>query len=130
MKLLLTNYNKGLPPESEMSWEAASHLHQQTYRASIVPSAGDLIPLDVKYEAVQKWRVIERSREEVCLIKAEMRNCIDYYSKMISSLQRLLENLMYVYIIHYTRWQRCLRKNFVKCAVIFFQEQWFSLHNT
>lgn len=99
MKLLLTNYNKGLSPDSEMSWEVASHLHQQTYRATTISSAGDLIPQDVKYEAVQKWRVIERCREEISLIKAEMRNCIDFYSKRISALQRLQGNLMYVICI-------------------------------
>ena len=63
----------------------------------MVSSAADLIPHDVKYEAVQKLRMIERSREEVCLIKAEMRNCIDFYSESISALQRLQENLTYVF---------------------------------
>ena len=79
-----------------MSWEAASHLHEQSYRA-ILASSVSSIPHDVKYEAVQKWRTIKRCEEEIQLLKIEMQNCIDFFSQNIRTLQLVQENEKYDY---------------------------------
>ena len=81
MKKLLSHYNNELPSDSKMSWEAASHLHEHSYRAALALSVSDSIPHDIKYEAVQKWRTIERCKEEICLLKTEMQNCIARMSR-------------------------------------------------
>ena len=94
MKKLLSAYNKRLPSDSQMSWEASSHLHEQSYRATLASYISN-IPHDVKYKAVQKWRTIERCKEEVHLLKSEMQNCIDFFSNNIRTLQLLQETAMY-----------------------------------
>ena len=95
MKEVLSQYNKGLQPDSQMSWETASHLHKQSYRASLTSSVSDSIPLDVKYEAVQKRRLVKRCREEINLLKTEMHNCINFFSQRIRMLQSLQESITY-----------------------------------
>ena len=94
MKNLLMQYNKGLSVDSQMSWETASHLHEQSYRAALTSSGSDFIPHDVKYEAVQKLRIVERCKEEFCLLKNDMQNCIDFFDQRIRTLQSLQEHII------------------------------------
>lgn len=116
MKKLISQYNKGLPSDSQMSWEAASNLHKQTYRAALISCISDSIPLDVKYEAVRKWRLVERCREEIYLLKTEMQNCIDFFSQRIRMLQSLQECIMYAhgqtdtYVIRSKTMNKCFTK--------------------
>lgn len=86
MRKLLAQYNKGLPVDSQISWEAASHLHEQSYRAALPSSLSVSIPPDVKYEAVQKLRTVERCKEEFHLLKADMQNCINFFTHRIRIL--------------------------------------------
>ena len=53
MKKLLTQYNNGLPLDSQISWVTASHLQEQSYRSALTLSALNFIPHYVRYEAVQ-----------------------------------------------------------------------------
>ena len=89
MKKLLCGFNEGLPAEDQMSWEAAVSIHRRTYRASVQPTAS--IPLEVKHEAIQKFRTSKRSLEEIMLLKQEMMNCLEYYEQKIMSLRSLQE---------------------------------------
>ena len=98
MKNLLMQYNKGLSVDSQMSWETASHLHEQSYRAALTSSGSD-IPHDVKFVAVQKLRLVERCKEEFCLLKNDMQNCIDFFDQRIRTLQSLQEHITYEHII-------------------------------
>ena len=84
-----------------MSWETASHLHEQSYRAALTSSGSDSIPHDVKYEAVQKLRIVERCKEEFCLLKNDMQNCIDFFDQRIRTLQSLQEHITYEHTIMY-----------------------------
>ena len=94
MKGLVSKFNEGLPSDTQMSWEAAINIHRQTYRASLTPKVGDLIPLEVKHEAVQKLKLLERSKEEIDLLKQEMKNCLEHFHQRIKSLQLLQEQMM------------------------------------
>jgi len=97
MKQMLCGFNEGLPSESQMSWEAASNIHCHTYRASLTSRPGDLIPLEVKHEAVQKLKLLKRSMEEISLLKEEMKNCIDHFQQRIMSLQMLQGQILSEY---------------------------------
>ena len=77
MKKLLCAFNEGLPAEDQMLWEAAVNIHRHTYKASVPPTAS--IPIEVKHEAIQKFRASKRSLEETKLLKQEMKHCLEYY---------------------------------------------------
>ena len=94
MKGLVSEFNEGLPSDTQMSWEAAINIHRQTYRASLTPNAEDLIPLEVKHEAVQKLKLLQRSEEEINLLKQEMKNCLEHFKERIKSLQLLQEQII------------------------------------
>ena len=89
MKQMLGGFNEGLPSESQMSWDAASNIHRHTYKASLTSRTADSIPLEVKHEAVQKLKLFKRSKEEISLLKEEMKNCMYYLQQRIISLQNL-----------------------------------------
>jgi len=78
-----------LTDEDQMSWEAASNIHRHTYKASLAST--DSIPLEVKHEAIQKFRAMKRSSEEIEMSKQEMRNSIEYYEKQIIHLKSYQE---------------------------------------
>ena len=71
------------------------YVHEQSYRATLTSSVSDSILLDIKYEAVQKLRLVERCKEEINLLKTEMQNCIDFFSQRIWILQNLQETMKY-----------------------------------
>ena len=96
MRQLLTKYNNGLPLDSQITWETASHLHEQSHRATLTASVSDSIPHDIKYEAVQRLRTVERCQEEFNLLKNEIQNCIDFFDQKIKKLQGLQELIRYV----------------------------------
>ena len=89
MKQLLCGFNEGLPPESQMSWEAASNIHRHAYKASLTSRTTDSIPLEVKHEAVQKFKLFIQLKEEISLLKEEMKNCIYHLWQRILFLQNL-----------------------------------------
>jgi len=84
MKKYLIAFNEGLPVNDQMSWEAASNIHRHAHKASLTST--DSIPLEVKHEATQKYRLINKSCEEMELLKQEMKNCLEFYHKQIASL--------------------------------------------
>ena len=77
--------NEGLPTEDQMPWEDAVNIQHYSYKASVQPTAS--IPLEVKHEAIQKFRTLKRSSEEIELLKQEMMNCLVYYEQKIMSLR-------------------------------------------
>ncbi|XP_065906278.1 uncharacterized protein [Dysidea avara] len=81
-----------LPVEDHMIWEAAINIHRNSYTASLA-SIATSIPIEVKREAVQKFRTAKRSLEEIALLKDEMRNCLEYYKRQIASLKRSQEEI-------------------------------------
>ena len=86
---MLCKFNEGLPSESQMLWDAASNIHRHTYKASLTSRTADSIPLEIKHEAVQKLKLFKRSKEEISLLKEEMKNCMCYLQQRIVSLQNL-----------------------------------------
>ena len=85
MKKFLNAFNEGLPIDDQISWEAASNIHRHAHKARLAST--DSIPLEVKHEAIQKFRSIKRSLEETELLKKEMRNTLEYYQKQIILLK-------------------------------------------
>ncbi|XP_065906279.1 uncharacterized protein [Dysidea avara] len=92
IKKMLRSFNEGLPVEDHMIWEAAINIHRNSYTASLA-SIATSIPIEVKREAVQKFRTAKRSLEEIALLKDEMRNCLEYYKRQIASLKRSQEEI-------------------------------------
>ena len=78
---MLCKFNEGLPSESQMLWDAASNIHHRTYKASLTSRTADSIPLEIKHEAVQKLKLFKRSKEEISLLKEEMKTACVIYSK-------------------------------------------------
>ena len=60
IKKMLRSFNEGLPVEDHMIWEAAINIHRNSYTASLA-SIATSIPIEVKREAVQKFRTAKRS---------------------------------------------------------------------
>ncbi|XP_065892340.1 uncharacterized protein [Dysidea avara] len=92
IKKMLRSFNEGLPVEDHTIWEAAINIHRNSYTASLA-SIATSIPIEVKREAVQKFRTAKRSLEEIALLKDEMRNCLEYYQRQIASLKRSQEEI-------------------------------------
>ena len=92
IKKMLRSFNEGLPVEDHMIWEAAINIHRNSYTASLA-SIATSIPIEVKCEAIQKFRIAKRSLEEIALLKDEMRNCLEYYQRQIASLKRSQEEI-------------------------------------
>lgn len=90
---MLRAFNEGLPVEDHMVWEAAINIHRNSYTASLA-SVATSIPIEVKHEAIQKFRTAKRSLEEIALLKDEMKNCMQYYQRQIESLKRSLEDIL------------------------------------
>ena len=93
LKQMLCEFNEGVPSESQMSWDAASNIHRYSYKASLTSTTTDLIPVEVKHEAVQKLKLLKRSKEEIYFLKEEMKNCLDYFQQRILSLQHVQEQV-------------------------------------
>ena len=92
IKKMLRSFSEGLPVEDHMIWEAAINIHWNSYTVSLA-SIATSIPIEVKREAVQKFRTAKRSLEEIALLKDEMRNCLEYYKRQIASLKRSQEEI-------------------------------------
>lgn len=79
---MLVAFNEGLPVEDQMLWDAAINIHRHTYRASVPLTAS--IPIEVKHDAIQKFRISKRSLEEIVMLKQEMKYCLEYYQCRIT----------------------------------------------
>jgi len=90
---MLSAFNEGLQVEDHMIWEAAINIHRNSYTATLA-SVATSIPIEVKHEAIQKFRAVKRSLEEMALLKDEMRNCLEYYQRQMASLEKYQEEIL------------------------------------